>query len=152
VKKRWRRWRARIAVALAALVVLAVVAGAAAGDQGRRLAGPFCVSTKTGVVRSVSARAKCHRREVRKTGLAVPRIPGPPGPPGPAGPQGPPGSAADTAQLEQRITVLEQKVETLERVVGPNASVLQVCAGDHGALLVGDCKGKRERYALLLSP
>ena len=120
------------AVKLAALaaiaIVLAITAAASAGpqvknDQGRRLAGPFCIGKhfldsgvdvnlrptsgrgrvlrarailRAGVVRSIAKKDKCRPWEDRKLGLAVPRIPGPRGPAGPAGPagaQGPPGQA-----------------------------------------------------------
>ena len=78
----------------AALLVLvgAGIATAASGDQGRRLAGPFCVSAKTGVVRSVAATRKCKPGEVRKIGLALPTSKGLAGPVGPQGEQGVPGS------------------------------------------------------------
>ena len=106
------------------LVVVGVTAAGSApikkGDQGRRLAGPFCIGKhgldsgvdvnllpardvgsgrvlrarailRAGVVRSIAKKDKCRPWEDRKLGLAVPRIPGPRGPAGPAGPQGLPG-------------------------------------------------------------
>lgn len=78
-------------------------------DHNRRLAGPFCVSNSTGVVRSIAVTRKCRPGEIRKVGLAItdkdvdvdPKpVPGQtgatgasgvPGPQGPQGPAGPPG-------------------------------------------------------------
>ena len=71
-----------IMLALAAFIVTATVAGASSSDKGRRLAGPFCVSLNTGVVRSVAVGQDCKAGEVRKVGLAVT------GPRGPVGPKG----------------------------------------------------------------
>lgn len=74
-----------IAVALA--LILAGIANGASSDQGRRLAGPFCVGkanltpfyvkaagwvSRAGVVRSVSVTEKCQSTEVRKFGVAIP--------------------------------------------------------------------------------
>lgn len=110
-----------VVVAMSALLLLIVVgsSGAVSNDQGRRLAGPFCVgkanlnnlegsrsgvrSGKTtrrfgilraGAVRSVAVTQPCRSWEIRKFGLALPKVPGVPGPAGergPAGPAGPPG-------------------------------------------------------------
>lgn len=93
--------------------ILAVTAGGAPqvqDDQGRRLAGPFCVGKRflkpldgtratnspvfkisilrAGVVRSVARTQPCRAWEDRKLGLAWPQIPGPAGPAGAQGPQG----------------------------------------------------------------
>jgi hypothetical protein len=108
--------------------VLAVTAGGApkaskaTDDQGRRLAGPFCIGKsflkpldggratrqirfqlavlRAGAVRSVAKTQPCRPWENRKLGLAWPGLPGTgtgpaglQGPPGPAGAQGPPGPA-----------------------------------------------------------
>jgi Collagen triple helix repeat (20 copies) len=102
-----------LAIGVLTLVTIAV---AAPNDQGRRLAGPFCVGkanlnnlegTRTGlnvgrtserfgilragVVRSVAVKQACRPWEVRKLGLALPQIALPPGVQGPQGPPGPPG-------------------------------------------------------------
>jgi len=88
-------------------LVLVSVTTAATGDQGRRLAGPFCVGkpglapigikneagnfitqSRAGVVRSVSATEKCQGDEIRKLGLAVPYPKLGSGPVGPAGKDG----------------------------------------------------------------
>lgn len=68
-----------------ALVIVASATGASS-DQGRRLAGPFCVGkanltpfyvkatgwvSRAGVVRSVSVNEQCQSTEVRKFGVAV---------------------------------------------------------------------------------
>lgn len=67
-------------------ITTTVTAAAGPGDQGRRLAGPFCVGKPTltpfwvngkkisraGVVRSVSVTSVCQETEIRKTGVAVP--------------------------------------------------------------------------------
>jgi hypothetical protein len=94
-------------------------AGATSSDQGRRLAGPFCVGkawvkplhvggnkiSRAGVVRSVALTEKCQVTEIRKVGLAVPdpdeaspgTPKGTPAPgPGTAGPAGPKGDKGDT--------------------------------------------------------
>jgi hypothetical protein len=83
-----------IAVMVAAIAVTATVASAG-GDQGRRLAGPFCVGKQNsgataGVVRSVAATNECRSNEVKKVGVAVS------GPAGPQGPKGDPGPAGAT--------------------------------------------------------
>jgi len=88
-------------------LVLVSVTTAATSDQGRRLAGPFCVGkpglapigikneagnfitqSRAGVVRSVSATEKCQGDEIRKLGLAVPYPKLGSGPVGPAGKDG----------------------------------------------------------------
>jgi hypothetical protein len=115
-------------IALAVYIVVAsltvsVIATAGTEDQGRRLAGPFCVgkanlnnlegsrtglaSGKTtqqfgilraGVVRSVAAKQECRPWEVRKLGLAIPVQVGPQGERGPQGPPGPQGPAGQGGQ------------------------------------------------------
>ena len=110
-------------IALAVLLLIGVVAmtaGAASNDQGRRLAGPFCVGKadlnnlegkrtgvgvgrttrrfgilRAGVVRSVAVKQACRPWEIRKFGLALPANTnrGPAGPAGERGPAGPPGPA-----------------------------------------------------------
>jgi hypothetical protein len=52
------------------------------------LAGPFCVAKKTGVIRSIKPRQKCHKGEIRKRGVRVKGVSGKQGLPGPVGPQG----------------------------------------------------------------
>jgi hypothetical protein len=104
------------------LTVAVGVAGATTKDQGRRLAGPFCVGKRflrpldgaratnhplagvavlrAGVVRSVSVNQACRPWENRKVGLAIPDPDNPggggSGPAGPAGPQGPKGDTGAT--------------------------------------------------------
>lgn len=67
-------------------LVFAGVATAISGDQGKRLAGPFCIDKSNGVVHSASASKSCSADQIRKTGLAVPA--GPAGPKGVAGTNG----------------------------------------------------------------
>ena len=102
------------AVALVLVLVLVGTAMGASSDQGRRLAGPFCVGKtflkpldggrtsgaitlkaailRAGVVRSVANSQPCRPWENRKVGLAIPDpdpvTPGPAGPAGPAGANG----------------------------------------------------------------
>lgn len=81
----------RISIILASfLLAIGIVAGAngAQSDQGKRLAGPFCINKTTGIVKSVAFRRnpECGANEVRKTGVAG--LAGPQGVAGPAGPQG----------------------------------------------------------------
>ena len=110
-----------VLVLMSVLTVLIVVgiSAAASNDQGRRLAGPFCVGKanlsnlegsrasglrrgkttqrfgilRAGVVRSVSVKQPCRPWEIRKFGLALPKVPGVPGPQGERGPAGPAGPA-----------------------------------------------------------
>ena len=101
---------------MSAVLLLIVVgtSGAANNDQGRRLAGPFCIGKanlknlngtlaglvragkttrragilRAGAVRSVAKNQPCRPWEVRRNGLALPKIPGPAGPAGKAGANG----------------------------------------------------------------
>lgn len=114
-----------LAAVLASVLTITttVTAAAGPGDQGRRLAGPFCVGKPTlspfwvngkkvsraGVVRSVSVGQECQETELRKFGVAVPcptltkadpstclpskGVPGSPGAKGDAGATGPKGDA-----------------------------------------------------------
>ena len=103
-----------VAMSVVLLLIIAGTSGAATNDQGRRLAGPFCVGkaglrnleanrnglvsrTRTterfgilraGVVRSIALKQKCRPWENRRLGL---QVRGPAGPPGDRGPAGPPG-------------------------------------------------------------
>jgi hypothetical protein len=110
------------AIAIIALLAFGVtMATGASSDQGRRLAGPFCVGKadlknlegrrgaglsqgrttrqfgilRAGVVRSVSVNQACRPWENRKFGLALPANTnrGPAGPAGERGPAGPAGPA-----------------------------------------------------------
>lgn len=86
----------RITGVIAALMVVMglVAAVASAGTSTGRLAGPFCISKKSGTVRSVPKTTPCKKGEVRKTGVrAVAGPQGPKGDAGSAGPQGPKGDA-----------------------------------------------------------
>jgi Collagen triple helix repeat (20 copies) len=91
-----------VVAALTSALLLVGLAQGASGDQGKRLAGPFCIGKRNlqaiggpnalrailraGVVRSVAVGQACRPWENRKLGLAVT---------GPAGPQGPPGPKGD---------------------------------------------------------
>ena len=77
---------------LAGVVALLAIAGIASASHSshhkqRPLAGPFCISRKTGVVRKVAAKKPCHRGEIRKVGFAVKGLRGPAGVTGPQGPK-----------------------------------------------------------------
>ena len=77
-----KKWLVIIGAAVAALVIV-TAAYTATGDQGRRLAGPFCVGKpglspaagnvpRAGVVRSIAVTQACRSDEIRKFGVAVP--------------------------------------------------------------------------------
>jgi hypothetical protein len=119
--------KGKLLLVLAFALALALLGGVAKGaqsekkataDQGRRLAGPFCIGKRflkpiqrnqqtitpalqlailrAGVVRSVSVNEQCRPWENRKLGLAIPVQVGPAGPAGAvgaAGAQGPQGAA-----------------------------------------------------------
>jgi hypothetical protein len=75
-----------------------VVAGVASANQvshhtQRALAGPFCISKKTGVIRQVATKKACGKGEIREVGFAVK---GPQGPAGATGAQGPVGATGAT--------------------------------------------------------
>ena len=99
--------RKLIVLVLAALLTTVGVAGATSGDQGRRLAGPFCIGKTTvsplkvrnvfgqtvtvpraGIVRSIGIGQKCNANENRRFGVPVKGGAGPAGESGPIGPQG----------------------------------------------------------------
>lgn len=95
-------------IGITAFVLIGVSGALGYGsDQGRRLAGPFCVGkpnllpltvvdgkkvSRAGVVRSVAATEACESTEIRKFGVAIPQTPGSSttiiGTAGPAGAQG----------------------------------------------------------------
>jgi hypothetical protein len=82
----------------AGVVALLVVAGVASANQvshhtQRALAGPFCISKKTGVIRQVATKKACGKGETREVGFAVK---GPQGPAGATGAQGPVGATGAT--------------------------------------------------------
>jgi len=107
--------RKLLLLVIAALVTSVGVAGAGMKDQGRRLAGPFCIAKtsvsplqvknifgqmvtvpRAGTVRSIGVGQKCNANENRRFGVGVSGGAGPQGqagPIGPAGPQGPAGPA-----------------------------------------------------------
>ena len=65
---------------LAGVISLLLIAGIASASQAshrvqRSLAGPFCISKKSGVVRQVAPNAKCRKGEIRKVGFAVTGLP-----------------------------------------------------------------------------
>ena len=100
--------RKLIVLVLAALLTTVGVAGATSKDQGRRLAGPFCIGKTTvsplrlknifgqtvtvpraGIVRSIGLGQKCNANENRRFGVPVKGGAGAKGDSGPIGPQGP---------------------------------------------------------------
>ena len=104
--------RKLIVLALAGILTSVGVAGAQSNDQGRRLAGPFCIGKTTvsplrlkniygktvtvpraGIVRSIGMSQKCNANENRRFGVPVAGGAGPKGDSGPIGPRGPAGSA-----------------------------------------------------------
>ena len=114
-----RRLKFILAIAVLALAA-AAVATASSSDQGRRLAGPFCIAKTTvsplkvknifgqtvtvpraGTVRSIAIGQTCNANENRRFGVAVPDpdagtpVPGATGPAGPAGPRGATGAKGD---------------------------------------------------------
>jgi hypothetical protein len=107
--------RKLIVLVLAALLTTVGVAGATSKDQGRRLAGPFCIGKTTvsplkvknvfgqtvtvpraGIVRSIGIGMKCNANENRRFGVPVKGGAGPAGESGPIGPQGPAGATGAT--------------------------------------------------------
>src|SRR6185503_17842630 len=103
--------RKLIVLVLAALLTTVGVAGATSKDQGRRLAGPFCIGKtsvsplkvknifgqtvtvpRAGIVRSIGIGMKCNANENRRFGVPVKGGAGPAGDAGPIGPQGPAGA------------------------------------------------------------
>lgn len=109
-----RRWIPLLAGVIALLVVAGVASASQLSHHGpRALTGPFCVSKKSGIVRSVKARQGCHKGEIRKGSIQGRRgIPGATGPAGPAGPQGPAGAQGTVGPAgisgTQIITVTSQ--------------------------------------------
>jgi Collagen triple helix repeat (20 copies) len=89
------RWIPLLAGVIALFVIATGIASASQASRHARgsLAGPFCISKKTGVVRQVAANAPCRKGEIRKVGFAVQGSPGPAGAAGPQGPVGPTGPA-----------------------------------------------------------
>lgn len=124
-------------VALAAILTLVgtTVALATSDDHGRRLAGPFCVSLSTGVLRVVAVDQPCRPGEIRKLGL---KATGPPGPRGPGGPPGPPGkdgvgqagaTGAQGAQGSQGPQGAAGQV-TVTQLDGDQAGCVQITGSD----------------------
>ncbi len=120
-----KKWLILFGIALAAFLVITGIGMAYGKDQGRRLAGPFCVGKpnagqNAGVVRSIAAVQACRSYEIRKLGLAVPHPEvgggtgkagadgsagasgekGEKGDTGATGPAGPKGDKGDTGSLE----------------------------------------------------
>ena len=104
--------RKLIVLAFAALLTSVGVAGAQSNDQGRRLAGPFCIGKTTvsplrlkniygqtvtvpraGIVRSIGISQKCNANENRRFGVPVTGGGGAKGDSGPIGPRGPQGAS-----------------------------------------------------------
>jgi hypothetical protein len=94
--------KGRLIPLIAGAVALLVVAGVASASHQshhhaqRFLPGPFCVAKKTGAIRSIKARQRCHKGEIRKLGVRVKGLGSKQGPAGPAGPQGPVGPKGAT--------------------------------------------------------
>ena len=112
--------RKLLVLVIAALVTSVGVAGAQSNDQGRRLAGPFCIAKtsvsplkvknifgkvvtvpRAGIVRSIGIGMKCNGNENRRFGVPVKGGAGPAGESGPIGPAGPQG-ACRCCRLEGR--------------------------------------------------
>lgn len=99
-----RKWYVFLAAVAAVIVVGTTTAATGPNEQGRRLAGPFCIDAD-GTVHAVSASRECSAKQTRKVGVAVPcptvtvnGVPTNPckGPTGPQGPQGPQGNGGGT--------------------------------------------------------
>ena len=91
------RWIPLLAGVIALLVIAGIASASQASHRGnRQLAGPFCISKRTGVVRQVATKVKCHRGEIRKVGFAVNGLRGLTGATGTQGPAGPAGAAGAT--------------------------------------------------------
>jgi hypothetical protein len=126
-----------------ALIVVATATGASS-DQGRRLAGPFCVGkanlspffvkkvgwvSRAGVVRSVAVTEQCQSWELRKFGQPdndAATEGGVPGPAGPAGKDGTNGEGGDNDDVQQGLAVCAS-----------NGGNLKLCGGDNGHDPVG---------------
>lgn len=114
------KWYAVLLATVLGVVVVGTVS-AAPSDQGRRLAGPFCVGKRSlkplegdrrgialkgftarrailraGAVRSIAVGQKCFPWEIRRLGLQVRGPAGPAGPAGQAGARGPAGDKGAT--------------------------------------------------------
>src|SRR5438874_12221560 len=110
--------RKLLVLVIAVLLTSVGVAGAQSNDQGRRLAGPFCIGKTTvsplrlkniygqtvtvpraGIVRSIGITQKCNANENRRLGVPTAGSGGAKGDSGPIGPQGsagPAGAKGDT--------------------------------------------------------
>ena len=153
-----------VAIVLALAVV--GIASGASSDQGRRLAGPFCVGkanlspfyakgigwiSRAGVVRSVSVTEQCQRTEIRKFGVAVPDVDVQPTAPvaGPQGPKGDKGDKGDTGATGATGPAGpagkdgtnggddENDVQQGLAVCASNGGNLKLCGGDNGHDPVG---------------
>lgn len=81
--------KGRLIPLVAGVIALLVVAGVASASHQshhhaqRFLPGPFCVAKKTGAIRSIKPRQRCHKGEIRKRGVLAQGKQGLPGPVGP---------------------------------------------------------------------
>lgn len=140
----------RIITAFAIVAALSIIGGAAAAvpqgpttgpnDQGRRLAGPFCVGLSTGIVRAVPAAKPCKKGELRRFGFAVPHpetVAGPAGPAGPQGPQGPAGQNGKDGKDAVAFVKVTQLPGNCVLFTGSDGSTGKICGaqgpkGDKG--------------------
>ena len=67
-----RKWYVFLAAVAAVVIVGSVSAATGPNDQGRRLAGPFCVNNSDGTVHSVAKGAKCKPGQSARAGWPVP--------------------------------------------------------------------------------
>lgn len=122
--------------ALLTLALTATIAQATSGDHGRRLAGPFCVSLSTGVVRVIAVKQPCKPGEVRKLGLAIPVRVGPPGPAGKDGAPGAPGAAGINGTNGVNGSPGPAGVVTVKQLDGDQAGCIQVTGSDGSSGIV----------------
>jgi hypothetical protein len=144
-----RKWYVLLAAIMAVVVVGSV--SAATSDQGRRLAGPFCIGKRflqpvqrgqqtispqarlsilrAGVVRSVSKNEKCRPWENRKDGVAVN---------GPAGP-GKDGKDGDLGDHTRWICVHGKPLDEVKTLTNDDSNGGPLFDGGTG--VTPDCKG-----------
>lgn len=67
-----KRWILIVAAFATVAITATVSADTGPGDQGRRLAGPFCIDKSDGTVHSIPLNQACKPDQNRKLGVAVP--------------------------------------------------------------------------------
>jgi hypothetical protein len=145
-----------LALVIVAALLTVGVASSASTDKGRRIAGPICVNTSTGVVRAVAEKPfqKCRPGEIRRYGLKITAVnktvivkgtagpagkqgeagaPGAKGDAGAPGAAGPAGAKGDTGAAGQ-VTVVQLTGEQANcvRISGSDGSSGVIC-GSAGA-------------------